>query len=61
MKAAEAALERAQWVLEKREIVAPVNGQIADVFRQTGEFSGPTTPVVSILPDGGVKLKVYLP
>jgi HlyD family secretion protein len=57
---AEAATRQAAWRLDKRTIAAPVAGQIADVFLRVGELAGPSAPVVSILPDGGFKLVVFV-
>ena len=44
----------------KRDLAAPVAGEVTDVFRRTGEIAGPTEPVVSILPDGAFKLVVFV-
>lgn len=60
LRGAEAAERQAAWLLEKREIVAPADGEIADVFRRAGELAGPTAPVVSLLPDGAWKLVVFV-
>ncbi len=60
LKGAEAAVRDAAWRLEKRDVTAPVAGEVADVFRRTGEIAGPTAPVVSILPDGAYKLVVFV-
>ncbi len=57
----EAALEQARWRLSERAITAPSAGRIDDVIRNAGDVAGPSAPVVSLLPDGGVKLKVYVP
>ncbi|PLX38975.1 MAG: HlyD family secretion protein [Hyphomicrobiales bacterium] len=58
---AAAALERAEWLLQKRVLKAPAKGEISDVIRRVGEVAGPSAPVLSFLPDGAVKLKVYIP
>lgn len=58
---ARAALEQARWRLDKRAIVAPAAGRVYDVIRNPGDIAGPTAPVVSLLPDGAVKLKLYVP
>ena len=58
---ARAALEQARWRLDKRDIVAPAAGRVYDVIRNPGDIAGPAAPVVSLLPDGGVKLKLYVP
>jgi HlyD family secretion protein len=61
LRGAEAAARQASWRLERRVLAAPVAGEVADVFRRAGELVGPTVPVISILPDGGTKLVVYVP
>jgi HlyD family secretion protein len=60
-KQAAAALDNAKWRLDQRIMRAPAAGQISDVILRVGEVSGPSSPVLSLLPDGGIKLKVYVP
>lgn len=57
----QSALEQAQWRLSKRVLTAPSPGRVNDVIRYPGDTAGPTAPVISILPDGAVKLSVYVP
>ncbi|RUW75661.1 MULTISPECIES: HlyD family efflux transporter periplasmic adaptor subunit [unclassified Mesorhizobium] len=61
VKQAQSALEQAQWRLSKRVLTAPSPGRVNDVIRNPGDTAGPTAPVVSLLPDGAVKLSVYVP
>ncbi|MBX9454325.1 MAG: HlyD family efflux transporter periplasmic adaptor subunit [Mesorhizobium sp.] len=61
VRRAEAALEQARWKLEKRTLVAPVAGRVDDVIRAPGDTAGPAAPVFSLLPEGGIKLKLYVP
>jgi HlyD family secretion protein len=58
---AQASLEQARWRLSKRTITAPEQGRVSDVIRNPGDLSGPSAPVISMLPDGAVKLKLYVP
>lgn len=58
---ARAALEQAEWRLSRRTIVAPSAGVIHDVIRNEGDLAGPSAPVVSLLPQGAVRLKLYIP
>ena len=58
---AQASLEQARWRLSKRTITAPEQGRVSDVIRNPGDLSGPSAPVISILPEGAVKLKLYVP
>ncbi len=60
VRQAEAALETAKWRLSKRRIVAQAPGRIGDVIRNPGDVAGPSAPVLSLLPDGAVKLKLYV-
>ncbi|TIL75064.1 MAG: HlyD family efflux transporter periplasmic adaptor subunit [Mesorhizobium sp.] len=61
VRQAQSALEQARWRLSKRVLAAPSPGRINDVIRYPGDTAGPTAPVISILPDGAVKLSVYVP
>ncbi len=58
---AEAALEQARWRLSKRTLAAPSPGRVTDVIRNAGDTAGPSAPVISILPEGAVKLTVFVP
>jgi len=61
VRASQADLDKARWVLDERSLEAPANGVVSDVLRTTGEIAGPSQPVLSILPDGAVKLRLYIP
>ncbi len=61
VEGAEAALARAEWTLDKRRLTAPAPGLVADVIRTPGEIAGPSAPILSLLPDGAVKLRLYVP
>lgn len=58
---AQAARDRADWNLDQRRLTAPADGTVYDVIRTPGEIAGPAAPVLSILPDGAVKLRLYVP
>lgn len=60
VKQAEGALEQARWRLSKRRMEAQTAGRIGDVIRNPGDVAGPSAPVLSLLPDGAVKLKLYV-
>ncbi len=57
---AEAARAKAQWNLGQRRLTAPAAGVVNDVIRTPGELAGPAAPVLSLLPDGAVKLRLYI-
>lgn len=58
---ANAQLEQARWRLSRRRLDAPATGRIADVVREAGEIAGPAAPALSLLPDGAVKLRLFVP
>ncbi len=61
VEGATAARARAEWNLSQRRLTAPAPGTIFDVIRTPGEIAGPSAPVLSMLPDGAVKLRLYVP
>lgn len=61
VKQSVAALEQARWRLAKRSLTAPSAGRVNDIIRNPGDVAGPSSPVLSMLPDGAVKLSVYVP
>lgn len=58
---ARAARDRADWALSERALTAPAAGLVYDVIRRPGELAGPQAPVLSLLPEGAVKLRLYVP
>jgi HlyD family secretion protein len=58
---ARAVLESAEWRLGKRVLSIPLSGVVSDIIRNAGEVAGPQAPVLSVLPDGALKLRVYVP
>ncbi|MCR8547964.1 HlyD family efflux transporter periplasmic adaptor subunit [Salipiger sp. P9] len=61
MTGAEAARDEARWNLDQRTLAAPAAGTIFDVIRHEGEIAGPSSPVLSMLAEGAVKLRLYVP
>lgn len=61
VQAGRADLDKAQWSLDKRSLTAPATGVISDIIRLPGEMAGPSAPVLSMLPDNAVKLRLYIP
>jgi HlyD family secretion protein len=54
-------LDQLRWRLGRRTVAALAEGRIFDVIRRAGELGGPTAPIVSMLPDGAIKVKIYVP
>jgi HlyD family secretion protein len=58
---AQAALENAEWRLQQCMLTSPADGTITDIIRNPGEVAGPQAPILSMLPEGAVKLRLYVP
>lgn len=58
---ARASRDTAKWRLGQRTLLAPSAGYVSDIVRRVGDVAGPQAPVVSFLPDGAIKLKIYVP
>jgi HlyD family secretion protein len=61
VKRAEASARAAAWRLSKRQIISPATGVVSDIIRNPGDIVGPQAPVLDILPDGAVKVRLYFP
>lgn len=61
VSAATAALSRANWNHERRILTLSEPVTVFDVIRNDGEIAGPSAPVLSVLGDGAVKLRLYVP
>jgi HlyD family secretion protein len=59
IREATAVVEAARWRLEQRSIKAPANGEVSDILLNPGEIAGPTSPVLSFLPEGAIKLTLF--
>jgi len=53
--------DAAAWQLGKRILNAPSAGTVFEILRTAGEVAGPQAPVISMLPDGAVVLRLYVP
>jgi HlyD family secretion protein len=58
---ASAAVDAARWHVDQRRVLAPARGRVSDILRNRGEIAGPTAPVLSFLPEGAIKLKLFAP
>lgn len=58
---AAAARDHARWLLDKRALSAPASGIVTDIIRRPGEIAAAGQPILSLLPDGAVRLRLYLP
>lgn len=53
--------DAAAWQLEQRTLRAPSPGTVYEILREFGELAGAQAPVLSLLPDGAVLLRLYVP
>lgn len=60
-QSAQAARQSAAYQLSQRTVLAGVSGQVEEVFLKTGEFANPGAPVVALLPEGGLKVRFFVP
>ncbi|WP_371171696.1 HlyD family secretion protein [Aliiroseovarius sp. 2305UL8-7] len=56
-----AARDGAVWNLQQRTLTLAEPVTIFDVIRTSGEIAGPTAPILSVLGDGAVQLRLYVP
>jgi HlyD family secretion protein len=68
IKAAEASVEQAkailgnaEWRLSQRTLSVPEAGIVSDIIRHPGEVASPQEPVISVLPDEAVKVRIFVP
>lgn len=61
VKIAEAQQAQAQTRLVQKNLVAPADARVEDTYYRIGEWVPAGSPVVSLLPQGAVKLRFYMP
>ena len=61
LSAAQAAVERAVTTLDKYSVDAPVSGRVERRYLDPGEISGPSNPVLSILPPKALEVHFFVP
>ncbi|WP_417489920.1 HlyD family secretion protein [Maricaulis sp.] len=59
--AAQAAVDRAEFVLSQRAVTVPADGRVERQIRYLGEQASPALPVYTLLPDGAVHAVVLIP
>jgi len=60
-RAAESDVNLARWREEQGRGVAPVSATVHDVTYRVGEWAGQGAPIVTLLPDGALKLRFFVP
>lgn len=59
--AAEAALRQAETRLAKRQVGAPAQARVQDVYFRAGEVVNPGQPVLALLPPANLRIRFYVP
>lgn len=59
--AAQAVLTEADWKLDQKSVSAPKAGLVYDTMYTEGEWVGPGSPVVRMLPPQNVKVRFFVP
>jgi len=58
---AQATLQKTQWTLAQKSLVAPQSGKIHEIYYRVGEWINAGTPILALLPPSSVKLRFYVP
>jgi HlyD family secretion protein len=61
VESAQALRKTAAYRLSQRRVVSEITGRVEDVFQRTGEYVVPGKPVLSVLPDDGLKVRFFVP
>lgn len=61
VQAAQAQAEQKRWLVERKAVAAPANGEIAETYYRPGEWVAAGSPVASLLPDGRRRLRFFVP
>ena len=61
LKAAEAQVKKAQWMLSTKNFFAPQSGRVDETYYRRGEFIPAGQPVLSMLVPSEVKIIFYVP
>jgi HlyD family secretion protein len=60
LEALAAALVRAQWAVERKQVNAPTNGVVHDTLYRPGEWVAAGYPVVVLLPPANLKVRFFV-
>jgi len=61
LREATAARDHARWQLDKRDLIAPADGMVTDIIRRPGEIATAGQPILALLPDRAVRLRLHVP
>jgi HlyD family secretion protein len=61
VEAARTGVERAEWALAQKTVVAPVASVVHDTLYRPGEWVAPGNPVAVLLPPANIKVRFFVP
>lgn len=61
LAAAQADAAQKHWSVERKQVNAPTDGEIADTYYRPGEWVPTGAPVASVLPDGQRRIRFFIP
>lgn len=61
LEAAKALAAQKRWLVERKTMLAPTDGEIAQTYYRPGEWVGAGAPVASLLPDSRRRLRFFVP
>lgn len=61
LDAASALAAQKRWLVERKAVNAPTDGEVADTYYRPGEWVPAGAPVASLLPDARRRLRFYVP
>ena len=61
VEALTAALDRAQWAVDQKQVNAPTNAAVHDTLYRPGEWVAAGSPVVVLLPPSNLKVRFFVP
>lgn len=61
VEAAAAVAAQKRWLVERKAVAAPVDGEVAETYYQPGEWVPAGASVASLLPDARRRLRFYVP
>lgn len=59
--AARAGVEQVQWLLQQKQITAPIEGVVQEIFIRTGEFAQSGAAVLSVLQKDSLRVRFFVP
>lgn len=59
--AASAGVEQVRWLLQQKQVIAPVDGVVQEIFVRQGEFAQVGATVLSILQKDSLRVRFFVP